>query len=825
VSPFLLVCWTVAWVVAGFSPGFLATVSGELGNAALTSPLLAQADATPNAAVPDAAGDAVQDTIGSAESSGRIPGLNIEYSVVIGIIAAIVLCILPFFIGDRISKILRQPHLSTRIGWILFALTVPIATIAVFPFKLGVDLKGGTILTYGVQAITGGDADSRISAKAMAEPVKRRIDPSGVKEYVVRPYGDSQLEIIVPEVNQMEVERIKATLRQAGILQFAIVANNRDHEALRQRVMTEDPPNPQREIRDGDVIIGKWSRLGRDKQEDTKTGLYPVRFNPLDVPGAVVRDAKTARILNPPFNLSDELAFSGWMRDNGIADVEVLMNITPDLDVRGEDLASATTTRDQSGNPAIGFRLKDSASGKFFALTQENRPESDGFQRNLAIMMDNELLSAPQINSPIQGDGIIQGRFTRDEVESMVNILKSGRLPGALTEEPIAENTIDATLGKDTIRKGTIAIGVSLVIVLVFILVYYRFSGMVACLALGLNLLMTLGTMIWISQPLSLPGLAGLVLTVGMSVDANVLIFERIREELAKGAANRMAIRNGFDKATRTIVDANVTTLITALVLYGFGTDQIRGFAVTLILGIIFSMITAIYFAKTIFDLAERSKSLSLGMSNAMGTVGSGMTGKGEFDFMSRGTLSLAASAILIILGIASVFVRGGDILDIDLAGGSKVTAEVRGDDVTQSKIAAIVDKSIGTDAEGREVTNTVNGVDIRNPETGEFTKAWAITSGLKDANTMRKRLAEGFAAEPSVSLQTYVMDYTIVSNDLGLMRGDAAVRLVAYQDETEETSTEAQPPADAGSESADAGSAPVNGETADAGDSAAAAD
>ncbi len=176
-------------------------------------------------------------------------------------------------------------------------------------------------------------------------------------------------------------------------------------------------------------------------------------------------------------------------------------------------------------------------------------------------------------------------------------------------------------MGADTIQKGVWAIGASLILVLVFILFYYRFAGVIACIALVANLAMILATMVLINQPLTLPGLAGLVLTVGMSVDANVLIFERIREELKKGAADRMAIRNGFAKATVTIIDANLTTLITAIVLYAIGTDQIRGFAVTLILGILFSMFTAIYVSRTFFDFAERHGFLSLNMSDGVNSL------------------------------------------------------------------------------------------------------------------------------------------------------------------------------------------------------------
>ena len=176
----------------------------------------------------------------------------------------------------------------------------------------------------------------------------------------------------------------------------------------------------------------------------------------------------------------------------------------------------------------------------------------------------------------------------------------------ALNKNPISRNFVESTLGNELRTKGIWAIGVSLALVLVFMCFYYRFAGVIATISLILNLALILALIMFIQQPLTLTGLAGLVLTVGMSVDANVLIFERIREELDRGAALRMAIRNGFDKATVTILDANITTLFTALALYAIGTEQIKGFAVTLILGILMSMYTAIFCSRLMFDISER---------------------------------------------------------------------------------------------------------------------------------------------------------------------------------------------------------------------------
>ncbi len=234
-----------------------------------------------------------------------------------------------------------------------------------------------------------------------------------------------------------------------------------------------------------------------------------------------------------------------------------------------------------------------------------------------------------------------------------------------LQQEPISQNEISPLLGSDTIRQGRIAIVVSLVAVLVFMLIYYRFAGLVSCLALLFNLTLILALMIFVGAAFSLPGMAALVLTVGMSVDANVLIFERIREEMRAGAALRMAIRNGFQRATRTIVDANVTTLITALVLYLIGTEQLRAFAVALILGILMTLFTGIFCSRVVFDIAEKMGRLKrLSMMQLPDT---------QWDLFKKRKIAALISGALIVMAIAAVAMRGNKIFDIDFSGGTSV--------------------------------------------------------------------------------------------------------------------------------------------------------
>ncbi len=670
---------------------------------------------------------------------------------------ALAVLILPFIVGGRLAKMFKMPNYGTRFGFVLLAFIASAVILVQRLPGLGVDLRGGTILVYEIDPskniAADGDSGTRIKSEDLIEPLTRRINPSGTREIVLRPYGETEIEVIVPEVDQREVDQIKEVMAEAGILRFAILNNQRDHsmeidQARAQSESAETNVRTQSVVMVDGEIRGRWAAIDRELVDEGQ--IAPFRVN---VGDALVRNPQTGEIIDLPPSLmgeNGEFLQAQWIEQQGLTELEVLMIVNPLLDVKGEDLAFTTSTYDQNGAPAVAFNLTDKGSGKFFALTTNNAPTGT-FQRQLGIVLDDKLLSAPNILQPIRKEGRITGRFTREEVDSLVAILKAGQLPAALTKQPIAENQIDATLGADTITKGVYAIVTSLALVLVFILFYYRFAGVVACIALLLNLAMILATMVLINQPLTLPGLAGLVLTVGMSVDANVLIFERIREELKKGAADRMAVRNGFAKATVTIVDANLTTLITAIVLYAIGTDQIRGFAVTLILGILFSMFTAIYMSRTFFDIAERHGFLTLSMSDGVNSIRSAVSGDGNLDFIGKGKLTLALSAILICVGIGSLFARGQGIFDIDFAGGSSVQFQL--DTPTDSeKVRSIVGKVMENGADD-PIDFTVNGVSM---DGAEAQTVYKVDSSFEEVDQLKNAIQQAFSDDGSVGLVSY---------------------------------------------------------------------
>jgi len=732
-------------------------------------------------------------------------GISTNQYIALAITAAVL--ILPFLVAGPIARYLKMPDYATRIGFIFLAVAASVTVLTFGKIGLGVDLRGGTILVYeidptkGIAATDGVESETRVASSQLIPSLIKRINPSGTQEIMIRPYGENQIEIIIPEVDQLEVDRIKRIIEQAGILRFAIVANGRDHQRLIE-IAREQASEASQRIRlgttlfeaDGKTPIGFWAAVDREENEG-RDGIKPLR---VDVSDSILRNPSDGRLIELPPTARGVAATAAWMKQNGLENIQVLMSVDPDLDVTGEDIAFSSTGYDRDGSPLVRFKLTDQGSGRFLALTTNNAPDGQ-HRRQLGIVLDNILLSAPAIQSPISGDGQISGNFTTEEVKQLVQILEAGALPAALTKAPIAENQIDATLGADTIRKGLVAIGVALGMVLVFMLFYYRFIGIIACLALILNLVMTLAVMILINQPLTLPGLAGLVLTVGMSVDANVLIFERIREELNKGAAARMSIRNGFARATTTIIDANLTTLITAIVLYAIGTDQIRGFAVTLILGILFSMFTAIYMSRTLFDIAERRGLLSLSMSDLVNTLRRSMFGAGGYDFMRVGPLALALSGLLMLAGIAAIVARGGTILDIDFAGGSSVTFRLQEPPKTTpptpppttDAVRAVVAKSLAG-AEGGKTEFTVNKVSMESAPEGTVFK---VDSAIESVETLKGMISEGFKADGSMKLVTYEIDITPAENEQSRLSVGQATALVAMRPQDDALTT--TPPAE----------------------------
>jgi len=280
----------------------------------------------------------------------------------------------------------------------------------------------------------------------------------------------------------------------------------------------------------------------------------------------------------------------------GPSDGEGWYILTRSAVVTGRDLRSAAENRNTNnpGQWVVDFTLSGEAARRFGPFTQQN------LGRQMAIVLDHRVYSAPSINGRIDDSGMIEGNFSQDSAHDLALVLRAGALPASI--KYLEERTVGPSLGADSIRHGVQASVLSLLVVMIFMLFYYRLSGGNAVLALILNLVILLAALAFFGAVLTLPGIAGVILTIGMGVDSNVLVFERIREELRNGKSPASAVEAGFDKAFLTIIDTHVTTVVSAFFLFLFGTGPIKGFAITLTIGLIANVFTAIYVSKTIFQ-------------------------------------------------------------------------------------------------------------------------------------------------------------------------------------------------------------------------------
>ncbi|MBC8096323.1 MAG: protein translocase subunit SecD [Akkermansiaceae bacterium] len=390
-------------------------------------------------------------------------------------------------------------------------------------------------------------------------------------------------------------------------------------------------------------------------------------------------------------------------------------------------IKNAIVTRDQLGRPEISFSLDSKASDKFGQITTDN------VGSQLAIILDGELVTAPNINSPITGgNGQITGDYSEQEAFMLANVLEN---PLKAPVQIIDERKIDPTLGSDSIRSGIRAALIGVILVSAFMLVYYLLAGVIANVALMINIIVLMGIMCSVGTTLTLPGIAGIVLTIGMAVDANVLIYERIREELAAGKSMRGALNAGYDKAFSTIFDSNLTTLISSVILIFMGTGPVKGFGVTLTIGVAVNMFSALIVTRLIFDsLVAKNYITSLKMLHII---------KGaKFDFMRLAVPAFALSWLLIVVGIGYGLYRGKDVLGVEFSGGENITLsfnQAQKPGVDQIRAAAQKvsggDLLVGYQRDISAATDTLR-VTIRSFD--ESTDAMAQPVSMKVANQLK---------------------------------------------------------------------------------------
>ncbi|MGQ9912723.1 MAG: protein translocase subunit SecD [Thermogutta sp.] len=551
--------------------------------------------------------------------------------------------VVPIVLGYFVAKQIRLPDYGGKLA--IFFLTVAIAVFVLltrWPPKLGIDLSGGVTLVYevegtvrqaGVARAPSGAETPEINMDQLIAALNKRVNPAGVKEVTIRRFGPRQIEIIVPEVDEDEVNRLERVISSVGTLEFRILANSRDHRRLIERAQAL--ASDELELYDDQGnLLAWWVPVAKGQEQNV--GAF----------GEVA--VRQGQYRGEP-----------WL--------QVLVVKDPQ-DVTGADLLRVRESVDEGGRPCVAFVLRvGSAQQRFATLTSENRPDPNtGFERRLGIILDGYLYSAPTIRSTISAQGQITGNFTQEEVRSLLQVLEAGSLPAMLSPQPISRLITGPQLGRDTIRQSVTSMIIAAILVFAFMIAYYRFAGVIACIAVVLNLVMLVAVMIMVKAAFTLPGLAGLTLTVGMAVDANVLIYERIREELSRQATLRMAIRNGFERAMSAIVDSNLTTMLTAAVLYAVGTDQVRGFAVTLFLGLVLNLYTAVFLARMAFEIFERKRWIKkLSMMQIISAT--------NYDFMGMARYAIVGSVVVIAVGVGALFMRGQGILDIDFTGGVAV--------------------------------------------------------------------------------------------------------------------------------------------------------
>ncbi|RMG08318.1 MAG: protein translocase subunit SecD [Planctomycetota bacterium] len=504
-------------------------------------------------------------------------------------------------------------------GW-KYLLTAAITVLWSFALytqgiPLGLDLKGGAEIIYRLE-VNGRPATADVTEDAVGV-LRKRIDKLGIKELDIRSMGADKVQIQIPSATQSEIEKLKTQIEKAGRLEFRLVVSDKDLKAVDRQLEIER-------------IIDAKDR-----------GVYDPETDPYDI-AYWHPEARGGRAGQPL----------------------LLHNVEPGsgkkLYLDGSLLADAHRALDDKGRPCVGFTWGPVGARLFYEMTSKNVGEQ------LAVVLDGEVRSAPEIRGPIGKRGIIEGGpkgWDEKELLDLIIILKGGALPA----KPVFaySKRVGAQLGQAAVTVGGGAIVGAMVVVVIFMLVYYGLrAGLIADIALVLNLVLILGTLAMFDATLTLPGIAGILLTAGMAVDANILIYERIREELARGAAVKQAIQAGYDRAFWTIFDANLTTALTAMVLMWAGTGPIKGFGITLTIGIVVSMFTALFVTRALYGYFVVKEIVTALRFRSLFE-------RPNIDFHAARRKAVPVSVLLICAGWLVFVLRGDEKYGIDFTGGT----------------------------------------------------------------------------------------------------------------------------------------------------------
>jgi preprotein translocase subunit SecD len=501
---------------------------------------------------------------------------------------------------------------------LLILAVIVISAVALIPFEgrepiqLGLDLKGGTRLVMQVNTMDAVKAEvdqaverfkSQVLNLKLPTPTARRTSdlsfmvapPAGIP---VNEYDRVARDHFPDYSTTRTTEGLELTLKGTAVSSIQEQTVQQAMETIRNRVdalgVTEPIIARQGGVR-GDRIVIQLPGVDdpvRVKEIIRTTAQLQFRL----VEGGAGADEQS--VLNSlPESVRGEVDVLPADAEDSFGRVtgREYLAVRKSIPVTGRELKTARTTQGALGEPIVEFVWTPEGGRKFGALTGPN------VGKRLAIVLDNKIQSAPVINSKIEDQGIIEGSFTPQEANDLALVLRSGSLPASLT--PLEERTVGPSLGRDSIVEGVTASIIGFALVILAVLLYYRGAGINAVLALLLNLLILLGMMSYFRASLTLPGIAGIILTLAMAIDSNVLVFERIREELRNGKSVKAAIETGFSLAFGTVIDTHLTTIIAALFLFQFGSGPVKGFAVTLLIGLAASVFTAFFVSRVIFDL------------------------------------------------------------------------------------------------------------------------------------------------------------------------------------------------------------------------------
>jgi preprotein translocase subunit SecD len=511
---------------------------------------------------------------------------------------------------------------------VILAVTA-LSVLAIYPpeeqIRLGLDLEGGVHMVLRVQTDDALQLETETAAEQLSEQLSLQgieltsavaVDPVTMQIEGVPPERDAEFRQMAEDQLSLSYEREPGVSGSYTYRMRAPVASSLRDESVRQALQTIERRVNELGVAEpivapysvgGDQILVQLpgvSDVARAKEIIRSTALLELK---IVEDGPAVSQELLLQTRNGVLPPDMEVVTGASNMLTGGAPETVYYLVRRVAAVTGRDLRNARPTLDEFNQPAVSFSLNREGARKFGEVTGQN------IGRSLAILLDGRVETAPTIEGRITDEGQISGVFTQQEAADLGLVLRSGALPASLTY--LEERTIGPTLGADSVRAGVIASVSGLVAVAIFMLVYYRLSGINAIVAVGMNLLILMGFMAYLGAVLTLPGIAGLILTIGIGVDSNVLIFERIKEELRSEKGVKAAVSAGFDRVFLTILDTHIASLIAAAFLFQFGSGPIRGFATTLAIGLVSNVFTAVFVSRTLFEAVlsrRRAATLSI---------------------------------------------------------------------------------------------------------------------------------------------------------------------------------------------------------------------